>query len=129
MRRTWMVLVVGISMFCVGCQEQSAETTSSEAAAKSVDFRQIVKGAETKVFPAVVFIKCLQENHDAGKKITSEIVGSGVVITPAGQVLSNWHVVDKAVEIRCLLSDGQAFDADVIGTDKDTDLSLLQLKR
>lgn len=127
MRRTWIVLVFGLSVFVVGCEPQPVETRS-ERPAGSVDFRQVVKHAQTKVFPAVVFIKCLQENHEAGKKITSEIVGSGVLITPDGQVLSNWHVVDKAVEIRCLLSDGQAFDADVIGTDKDTDLSLLQLR-
>ncbi len=148
MRRTWIVLMLGVSVLSLflfaGCEPQVTQTSSQpavpapaaaveapEASAPlvAVDFRQIVKSAETKVFPAVVFIKCLQENHEAGKKITSEIVGSGVVITPDGQVLSNWHVVDKAVEIRCLLSDGQAFDADVIGTDKDTDLSLLQLKR
>lgn len=93
------------------------------------DFRQIVRRAQEKVFPAVVFIQCLQENLQAGRKITAETVGSGVLISPEGEVLSNWHVVDKAVEVRCLLSDGQAFDARVVGADKDTDLSLLRLKR
>jgi len=37
--------------------------------------------------------------------------------------------VDKAVEIRCLLSDGQAMPARLIGSDKDVDLALLQLAR
>lgn len=127
MRCVWILLVVGVSVFNVGCDPQPAEITGGRSAG-TVDFRRIVKSAEKKVFPAVVFIRCLQENHEAGKKITREIDGSGVIITPDGQVLSNWHVVDKAVEIRCLLSDGQAFDADVVGADKDTDLSLLQLR-
>ncbi|MBN1941836.1 MAG: trypsin-like peptidase domain-containing protein [Phycisphaerae bacterium] len=127
MRWSWVVFLIALGVGAVGCQTPPAET-SSGGAVRTGDFRQVVKSAETKVFPAVVFIKCLQESHEAGKKVTSEIVGSGVVITPDGQVLSNWHVVDKAVEVRCLLSDGRAFDTDVIGTDKDTDLSLLQLR-
>ena len=92
------------------------------------DFREVVKSAKDKVFPAVVFIKCLQETHEGGKRITQEVVGSGVIITPDGEILSNWHVVEKSVEVRCLLFDGRAFDAEVIGSDKDTDLSLLKLK-
>jgi len=68
------------------------------------------------------------ENMESGKKVTHEVAGSGVIISPKGEVLTNWHVVDKAVEIRCLLLDGRYFDADKIGQDKDTDLALLQLK-
>jgi serine protease Do len=93
-----------------------------------VDFRQIVQGAKGKVFPAVVFIKCLRESHESGRKITQEVFGSGVLISPDGEMLSNWHVVDKAVEVRCLLYDGTNYTAEVIGTDKDTDLALLRLK-
>ena len=92
------------------------------------DFRQVINGAKGKVFPAVVFIKCLSENYDAGKKVTVEASGSGVLISATGEVLTNWHVVDKAVEVRCLLYDGRARDAKVVGTDKDTDLALLQIK-
>lgn len=55
------------------------------------------------------------------------VSGSGVLITPDGELLSNWHVVDKAQSIRCLLNDGRAFTAKVVGLDKDLDLSLLKL--
>ncbi|MBS3820832.1 MAG: PDZ domain-containing protein [Planctomycetes bacterium] len=91
------------------------------------DFREIVRRAKDQVFPAVVFVKCLQESHEMGKKVTQEVLGSGVVITPDGQALTNWHVIDKAVEVRCLLWDGTALDAEIIGEDKDTDLALLQM--
>lgn len=93
-----------------------------------VDFRAIVKRATDRVFPAVVFIRVLQETHESGKKVTQEISGSGVIISPEGEVLTNWHVVDKAVRVRCLLSDGRAVTADVIGSDKDTDLAMIRLK-
>lgn len=95
---------------------------------KLTDFREIINDAKGKVFPAVVFIKCISENYDAGKKLTVESSGSGVLISPGGEVLTNWHVVDKAVEVRCLLYDGQALHAKVLGTDQDTDLALLQLE-
>jgi len=88
----------------------------------------VVQRAKDKVFPAVVYIKCLREGHEAGKKVTQEVFGSGVIISPGGEALTNWHVVDKAVEVRCLLLDGRGLEAKVLGSDKDTDLALLQLQ-
>ena len=92
-----------------------------------LDFRRVIAAAKDKVFPAVVFIKCLRTGHESGEKVTAEVAGSGVIISPSGEVLTNWHVVDKAAEVRCLLYDGRAMNAKVLGTDKDTDLALLQL--
>ena len=66
-----------------------------------LDFREVVKAGKEKVFPAVVFIKVLREDMQRGEKQTQEISGSGVIISEKGEVLSNWHVVDKATEVRC----------------------------
>ncbi|HEY3246103.1 MAG TPA: trypsin-like peptidase domain-containing protein, partial [Phycisphaerae bacterium] len=94
-----------------------------------LDFREVIRSATEKVFPAVVFIKCVRETHEAGKRTSQGVSGSGVIVSPDGEVLTNWHVVDKATEVRCLLLDGQALYATVVGTDKDTDLALLRLSR
>ena len=94
-----------------------------------LDFRRVVKGAKERVFPAVVFIKCLREDMQGGKRQSQEVSGSGVLISADGELLSNWHVVDKATEVRCLLSDGQPYNAKVLGSDKDTDVALLKLER
>jgi serine protease Do len=94
----------------------------------TLDFRQVVKEGKDKVFPAVVYIKVLREDMQRGEKQTQEVSGSGVIIAENGEILSNWHVVDKATEVRCLLFDGRAFPAKIIGSDKDTDVSLLQLQ-
>jgi serine protease Do len=93
-----------------------------------LDFRQVVRDARDKVFPTVVYIKCLRESHEEGKKTSQEVAGSGVIISAEAEVLTNWHVIDKATEVRCLLYDGTALDARVVGSDKDTDLALLKLR-
>lgn len=92
-----------------------------------LDFRRIVSQAKEKVFPAVIYIKCIRESHESGKKESQGVSGSGVIITSTGEALTNWHVIDKAQEVRCLLTDGRAMTAEVVGSDKDTDLALLRL--
>lgn len=102
-----------------------AEGTGGTTAA---DFRRIVREATDRVFPAVVFIKCITESSEEGKKEGAEVFGSGVLISASGEFLTNWHVVDDAREVRCLLADGRAFSAKVLGSDKDTDLALGRLE-
>ena len=94
---------------------------------ESIDFRRVVNDAKASVFPAVVFIKCVGESHDSGRKQAHEQAGSGVIVSPGGEVLTNWHVVEKAIDVRCLLHDGRALDARIVGRDKDLDLAVLQL--
>ncbi len=91
------------------------------------DFRKIINAAKARVFPAVVFIRCVQQNYERGERTTDQVAGSGVIISEVGEVLTNWHVVEKAVEVRCLLYDGEAYEATVVGSDKDVDLALLKL--
>ena len=93
-----------------------------------LDFRAVVREAKARVFPAVVFIKVVREDNERGEKRSQEVSGSGVLVSSDGEVLSNWHVVDKATEVRCLLSDGRAFPAKVVGSDKDVDVALLRLE-
>lgn len=94
----------------------------------ALDFRQVIRESKGKVFPAVVYIKVIHESFEAGKRRSEEASGSGVLLNDSGEVLTNWHVVDKAKNVRCLLFDGRAFDAAIVGTDKDLDIALVQLK-
>ena len=93
------------------------------------DFQQVINRAKAQIFPAVVFIQCLRETNETGKNMRHGVSGSGVVISAKGEVVTNWHVIDQAVEVRCLLNDGSVYDAEVIGSDKDTDIALLQLQQ
>jgi serine protease Do len=99
-----------------------------DASAAPLDFRAIIKHARERVFPALVFVKCIRQGHETGRRQAAEVAGSGVLISPRGECLTNWHVVEKTVEIRCLLLDGRALPARLLGSDKDADLALLELQ-
>ena len=54
-------------------------------------------------------------------------LGSGFIIDPEGYVVTNNHVIDDASGIKVTLTGGQQYDAEVIGTDPQTDLALLKI--
>jgi serine protease Do len=59
---------------------------------------------------------------------TGEGGGSGVLITPDGYALSNYHVVNGSEKhMKCGLSDGRAYDAVVVGIDPVGDVALIKL--
>jgi serine protease Do len=94
----------------------------------ATELERVIHGAQERVFPAVVFVKPIQASYDVGEKRKVIVYGSGVIISPAGEVVTNHHVVEKALEIRCVLSDRQEVPAALLGQDKETDLALLKLE-
>jgi len=54
-------------------------------------------------------------------------LGSGVIVSPEGYILTNNHVVDGATDIRVTLSDKREFKAHVVGTDPKTDVAVLRI--
>ena len=50
--------------------------------------------------------------------------GSGVVISPDGFVLTNYHVIENSEKITVTLSGGDEFEANIIGSDQTSDLAL-----
>jgi Do/DeqQ family serine protease len=65
---------------------------------------------------------------DVPRERISQSLGSGVIVDAAeGYVLTNNHVIAGADDISVTLSDGRNFDAEVIGTDPDTDLAMIRI--
>jgi Do/DeqQ family serine protease len=60
----------------------------------------------------------------------AEATGSGVIIDPEGYILTNYHVVAGAEDIKVTLSDGEEkkYDGKVIGKDPKTDLAVIKIK-
>ena len=76
-----------------------------------------------RVGPAVVRVETGPKVRNARERGG---LGSGIVISPDGLVLTNSHVVGASKEIRLRDSEGFVTDAHVLGVDPDTDLALLR---
>ena len=62
------------------------------------------------------------------RKRMESSLGSGVIVSPQGYILTNHHVIKAADEIMVALKDGRDVKATVIGVDPDTDLAVLRIK-
>ena len=55
-------------------------------------------------------------------------LGSGVLVDPAGLVVTNYHVIEDASEVKIALSDKREFDAEIVLKDQRSDLAVLRIK-
>ena len=77
-----------------------------------------------KVGPSVVQI---QTNKNIPQKMQGQGLGSGVIITPDGFILTNNHVIENTQNIEVMLTSGESFPGQLIGTDPATDLALVRI--
>ena len=63
----------------------------------------------------------------AGEQPAQTGMGSGVIVSPEGYLLTNHHVVEDATEIEVQLPDGRQASARLIGSDAETDIALLKI--
>ncbi|MGN6231719.1 MAG: Do family serine endopeptidase [Trinickia sp.] len=68
-----------------------------------------------------------QQQQQQPEDETATNLGSGVIVSPEGYILTNEHVVDGADEIEVALADGRRTNAKVIGVDPETDLAVLKI--
>jgi S1-C subfamily serine protease len=99
----------------------------AEEARGPIDFEKVIETAKQRVYPALVFVKPVQEDLSEGESQRVEVLGSGVIFRPDGHLVTNHHVAEKAKEIRCVLGDRRQVTARVVGLDKMTDLAVLKL--
>lgn len=69
-----------------------------------------------------------QHGYDIPNSGNETNLGSGVIVSSDGYIVTNAHVVDKADEIVVALSDGKKSVAKVIGSDKDSDLAVIKIE-
>jgi serine protease DegQ len=55
------------------------------------------------------------------------LLGSGVIVSPEGYILTNDHVVEGVTDIQVTLSDGRLVAGKIVGTDPDTDLAVVRV--
>jgi serine protease DegQ len=110
-----------------------AVASYSDAARKAMPtVVNIYTSKETKVarhpfMDDPVFRYFFGEQGDAQTQRTSSL-GSGVIVSDKGYILTNHHVVEAADEIEVALADARRAKARVVGSDPDTDLAVLKLE-
>lgn len=83
--------------------------------------------ARAKVYPALVNITVVMRFYDGGRAQRTPGGGSGVIVSPDGHVVTNYHVAGNTTRIICTLSNGESIEAKVIAHDIPSDLSILKL--
>ncbi len=85
-------------------------------------------GRFDRVLKAVVRLDTVVRTYSNGRAWLRRGTGAGVVVSPSGEVVTNYHVAAGAIRIRAVLSDGRELAASVVGLDPWTDLALLNLE-
>jgi len=73
-----------------------------------------------------MFQRFFGEQFESRIRRTSSL-GSGVIVSPNGYILTNHHVVEAADEVEIALVDGRKTKASIIGSDPETDLAVLKI--
>ncbi|MDK3018696.1 trypsin-like peptidase domain-containing protein [Pseudodonghicola flavimaris] len=135
-----LLIMLGLSLTQPALAETRVPQSQSEI---SLGFAPLVKAAA----PAVVniYAKIVTQGYDspfAGdpffrdffkgfgtpRQRVQNSLGSGVILSSDGIVVSNYHVVAEATEIRVATNDRKEYDAKVVLADKAADLAILQLQ-
>ena len=90
-----------------------------------------------RVLPSVVTVSTTVVQHQQSMMLPffggpserqAQGIGSGVIVSADGYVLTNNHVVAEAKDIKVTTSDKREFDATVVGTDPKSDLAVIKIK-
>ncbi|MBX9620705.1 MAG: Do family serine endopeptidase [Alphaproteobacteria bacterium] len=142
---------LSLCIVLTACKEAGPKTTEESKAIPhhreeiTLSYASVVK----KVAPAVVNIYAFQEakvyyphspfmddpffkqffdNLNPDESNAQNSLGSGVIVSKDGLILTNYHVIENADVIRIVLSNKQEYVAKLVATDKKTDLALLQIE-
>ncbi|WP_245559208.1 Do family serine endopeptidase [Chitiniphilus shinanonensis] len=120
---------------------------SSEPQSASASGMASYRGAAHRAMPAVVNIYTAKETKlshpllndpafrrffddrlDGDEAQRTSSLGSGVIVSHDGYIVTNNHVVESADEIQVALADGRTAEARLIGTDPETDLAVIRIE-
>jgi serine protease Do len=107
-------------LFIVGGAAKPADTPTA--------LRSQVDAAIARVRPALVRIRVVSTEYAEGREIKQQSVGSGAIITKDGYIVTNHHVAGHAARMFCTLWNREEIEAELIGTDAMTDISVIKLK-
>lgn len=99
-----------------------------EALLAPSQLRAQVEHAVSKVKPALVQIHVVYTSYSEGRELKYESMGSGVVVTSEGHVVTNHHVAGHAKLIFCTFPNREEIEAELVGADALTDIAIIKLR-
>lgn len=116
-------------------ESASAPTTVYEGTRPTVVNTAVVNGktilSATEIYnsnlPAVVGINGSVTTNVWGQTVRNAVSGSGFVISSDGYIITNYHVVDGVSDITVFFSNGDSYDAAVVGGEEDNDIAVLKI--
>ena len=80
-----------------------------------------------KLRPSLVRVQVVMVGQEQGRETKREGAGSGTIISALGHVITNHHVAGRTQRITCTLADREELEAQLVGTDPLSDISILKL--
>lgn len=87
------------------------------------NLQNVIANLSARLKPSVVHIEVNARRGDVRRKG----LGSGLIISTDGQIVTNHHVIDQAEYIAVILDDGSKYEAQVLRRDSQTDLALIKI--
>jgi serine protease Do len=124
-----IVLIVGISLAVTGTINNSPSSASGYLYVdQNIGTVLSTEELVTAVAPAVVSIVTESVSYNwFWQAVPQTGAGTGIIISSDGYIVTNNHVVEGATKVTVTLSDGNTFDATIVGTDSQTDLAVVKI--
>jgi S1-C subfamily serine protease len=124
-----VLLAVGISLAVANTVPNSTTfATGYVYVDEQIDPELTTQELVAQVAPAVVSIVTETVTYNwFWQAVPQTGAGSGIIVSPDGYIVTNNHVVEDAQTVTVTLSDGNAFEATIVGTDAQTDLAVVKI--
>ncbi len=101
----------------------------SQSSPDNIDAVQLsFNAAVRRAAPAVVNIYSRKYTENDRTKLSTQGLGSGVIVSKKGYIITNYHVIANADQIVVALQDGRVAAAQLVGTDRRTDIAILRIQ-
>jgi serine protease Do len=111
-----------------GCGLSASRCAAAAEVNSPANVRAAVEAAIDHMRPALVRIRVVFTEYREGREIKAQAVGSGAIITKDGYIITNHHVAGHAARLICTLWNREEIEAELVGTDPLTDISVIKLK-